>query len=233
MVIIEFFKSVALEYSVVITKVILCAILTGLIGYNREKNGMTVGIRTHILVGLSAVMLQIVSITYNQLYDSNGDIFRLAGQMISGIGFLGAGAIIKDNRNVRGLTTASSIFFVACIGLAVGSGIYGPAIVITIFAYLFLIDIFGFKKFILHKKTNSVTIEAELSGQYHEHAKAISKSLIDVDAEIAYIEALSVSMEKSKIRIRVNINDETTINDIIASLMDVDCIVKTENVGKK
>lgn len=125
-------------------KIFLCIILTGIIGYDREKNGTMVGIRTHVIVGLSAVMLQIISIeAISNGY--GGEVFRLGGQMLSGIGFLGAGAIMKNDKTIKGLTTASTIFLVACIGLAVGFGMYMLSIIITAISYAFLEDIFHIK----------------------------------------------------------------------------------------
>lgn len=224
----DFILNLFYNYIEVIFKIVLCAFLTGLIGYNREKNGMTVGIRTHILVGLSAVLLQAMSLEFSSKTGYSGDPLRVAGQLVSGVGFLGAGAIIKDSKSIRGLTTAASIFFVACIGLAVGVGVYGTSILITICAYLFLIDAFKLKKLVSHKKSNHFTLGVELSGVYKEHLKEIKKSIRDAGAEICYINANTISMEKSKIDIRINISDEVSINDILSDLIDIDVVEKTE-----
>ena len=121
----NFFSNETFRISAVIMfKIVLCIILTGAIGYNREKKGMVVGIRTHVLVGLVGLLIQITSLEYYRINGGDNDVFRLAGQYISGIGFLGAGTILKDKRSVKGLTTAASICFAARIGRAVGTGIY-------------------------------------------------------------------------------------------------------------
>lgn len=231
--IMEFIMNVYYEYADLLSKILLCAILTGLIGYNREINGMTVGIRTHILVGLSAVLLQVMSLEFSAKSGYSGDALRVAGQLVSGVGFLGAGAIIKDSKNIRGLTTAASIFFAACIGLAVGIGIYVPSILITLCAYLFLIDAFKLKKLVSYRKSNLITLGVEISGLYQDHSKEIKKSLRDIGAEIDYIDANTISMEKSKIDIRINITDEISVNDILSALIDVDAVVKTEIKSRK
>ena len=83
---------------VIIFKIIVCVILVGAIGYNREKKGMVVGIRTHVMVGLVGLLIQITSLEYYRINGGDNDVFRLAGQYISGIGFLGAGTILKDKR---------------------------------------------------------------------------------------------------------------------------------------
>lgn len=229
----KFIVNLYYEYIDLISKIFLCAILTGLIGYNREKNGMTVGIRTHILVGLSAVLLQVMSLEFSAKSGYSGDALRVAGQLVSGVGFLGAGAIIKDSKSIRGLTTAASIFFVACIGLAVGVGVYGPSILITLCAYLFLIDAFKLKKLVAHRKSNQITLGVEVLGLYQDHSKEIKKSLRDIGAEIDYIDANTISMEKSKLDIRVNMTDEISVNDVLSALIDVDAVIKTEIKGRK
>lgn len=229
----EFIIDFYYEYKDLLSKILLCAILTGLIGYNREKNGMTVGIRTHILVGLSAVLLQVMSLELSSTGNYSGDSLRLAGQMVSGVGFLGAGAIIKDNKNIRGLTTAASIFFVACIGLAVGVGVFAPAILITLCAYLFLTDALKLKKLVSNKKSNQITLGVEVLGLYQDHSKEIKKSLRDIGAEIEYIDANTISIEKSKIDIKLNLTDEISVNDVLAALIDVDAVIKTEIKGRK
>ena len=91
----EFINSETFEVSaVIIFKIIVCVILVGAIGYNREKKGMVVGIRTHVMVGLVGLLIQITSLEYYRINGGDNDVFRLAGQYISGIGFLGARPII-------------------------------------------------------------------------------------------------------------------------------------------
>lgn len=218
----------AFPYLELLFKIFLCFILAGIVGYNREKKGMTIGIRTHVLVGLSAVILQVISLEYSTKYSYQGDVFRLGGQMISGIGFLGAGAIIKEHRHIRGLTTASSIFFVACVGLAIGLGMYVPAIFITLAAYAFLADIFGFKKLVIIKKSKVVNIGIELNGVYQNCSKDIIDALEDLGVEIDSIEITTITMEKTKIILKLNAAEDVSTNDMLASLIDVKSIIKTE-----
>ena len=224
------------SYKEIFIKVFLCVILTGLIGYNREKNGMTVGIRTHILVGLSAVTIQIMSLTYLASFDGGGESsLRAASSFTQAVGFIGAGAIMKDNKGIRGLTTAASIFFVACIGLSVGAGVYGPAILITIIAYLFLIDAFGFKRLVSTVKKNQVTLSVDILGLYDEQVSKITKALDDLDMgiDIDCIDVTSISVEKSTINIRLNIDDEVAVNDILSALINIKSILKTEVISRK
>jgi putative Mg2+ transporter-C (MgtC) family protein len=108
-------------------KIILILLLAGIIGWNREKHGRPAGFRTHILVGIGSTIVMMVSILMHEKYPE-ADPARIAAQVISGIGFLGAGTILVQGSTVTGLTTAASIWTTAAIGLAVGAGFYMPAI---------------------------------------------------------------------------------------------------------
>ena len=111
------------DYTTVVRLIISFA-LGGIIGFERQQRGKTAGLRTHILVSLGSCLVAILSVN---LYTSvqgltNADPARLAAQVVSGIGFLGAGAIMKEGPTVKGLTTAASLWVVASVGLAVGLG---------------------------------------------------------------------------------------------------------------
>lgn len=109
-------------------------LLSGLIGFDREMKHKPAGIKTHILVGFGSTIFTLVSIYFFEHYKGMGaqvDPGRIAAQIVTGIGFLGAGTIIQSGGEVRGLTTAASLWAVAGIGLAVGSGMYFLAVVAT------------------------------------------------------------------------------------------------------
>jgi putative Mg2+ transporter-C (MgtC) family protein len=98
----------------------------GILGFERSSRHQVAGLRTHILIAMGAALLMLLSIWLPQEFTGmkNGDPGRIAAQVVSGIGFLGAGAIIRLGNNVRGLTTAASLWFVAAVGLAVGAGMF-------------------------------------------------------------------------------------------------------------
>lgn len=126
----------------------IATILGGLIGIERERNNHPAGFRTHILVCLGSTTIMLLSIygfsAFAYEYNVRMDPARLAAQVISGIGFLGAGAILRNGNIVTGLTTAASIWVVAAIGLCVGAGFYLVALIGTI---LVLISLHVFNKF--------------------------------------------------------------------------------------
>jgi len=129
-------------------RLLLAALLGGLVGVEREMHGRPAGFRTHLLVTVGACLMVIVSEGFYAKYgllSGSGvvrlDPARVAAQIVTGIGFLGAGAIIKDGASVRGLTTAACLWLAAGIGMAVGIGLYPAALFVTalsLFSLLFL-----------------------------------------------------------------------------------------------
>lgn len=131
----------------IIFKLTLAGVLGGLIGLERESLSRPAGLRTYTLVCIGSALAMIVSIDmYAQYYQTvNADPGRIAAQVISGIGFLGAGTIMREGASVQGLTTAAGLWVVACIGLAVGSGLYIPAIATTVLILFVLIYFIKFE----------------------------------------------------------------------------------------
>ncbi len=127
-------------------RMLLSLLVSALVGVEREYHKQPAGLRTHILISMGATLIMLLSIyipqTFNQYQPA--DPARLAAQVVSGIGFLGAGAIMKFGFNVKGLTTAASIWVIAAIGLAIGAGMYwATAIATSILLFsLFFLDIF-------------------------------------------------------------------------------------------
>lgn len=119
----------------------MAAILAGVVGFERETSKRPAGLRTHVLVSVASALVMISNLYSLELfnYRASMDPMRLGAQVISGIGFLGAGTIIKEGPTVKGLTTAASLWSVACIGLACGLGFFSGGIFATLFVLLALI----------------------------------------------------------------------------------------------
>jgi putative Mg2+ transporter-C (MgtC) family protein len=114
-----------------------CAMLVGLvIGTEREYTNRPAGMRTHVLVSLGACVVAITGVVLHSNYAA--DPGRLAAQVITGVGFLGAGTILREGFHVKGLTTAASLWTVACLGIAAGYGYYAVALAGTLFAFITL-----------------------------------------------------------------------------------------------
>ncbi len=118
----------------------LAFILGSVIGFERQRKGGGAGLRTHILVTVGSALIMLTSLYVYDIYQevSNVDPGRIAAGVITGIGFLGAGTIIRSKEGVRGLTTAASIWVSSAIGLAIGCGYISAAIIVTGISYLAL-----------------------------------------------------------------------------------------------
>ena len=123
-----------------IARLTIAAFLGGIVGLERQQRHKSAGLRTHILVSLGSCLVMLISY---KLYAgvqglTNADPARLAAQVVSGIGFLGAGTIMKEGLTIKGLTTAASLWVVAGVGLAVGAGYYVGAVTTTVLSVLAL-----------------------------------------------------------------------------------------------
>jgi len=129
-----------LMQSEIIIQLILAIILGGLIGVEREKSNKPAGIRTHMLVALGACLFTISSINLGT------DTSRIAAGIVTGIGFIGAGTIISSGKNIRGITTAASLWTTSAVGLLIGMEEYFLAINATFFVLIILLLDFLIKK---------------------------------------------------------------------------------------
>lgn len=124
-------------------KLLLSMVLGAVVGFERKRKGQMAGVRTFSLIAMGASLAMILSIYVPQEYLGlkNGDPGRIAAQVITGIGFLGAGAIIQMKGSVRGLTTAAGIWMVATIGMAVGVGMYWLSVIATLLILFILVQL--------------------------------------------------------------------------------------------
>jgi len=113
----------------IVIRMLLIALMSGIVGLEREHLKKAAGIRTIMLVGIGSTLIMIVAMHLHELLPGLADPGRFAGQVITGVGFLGAGAIIRDRTGVHGLTTAASVWVIAAIGLSVGMGYYMASII--------------------------------------------------------------------------------------------------------
>lgn len=143
-----------MDYKTIVIRLLVAVLVGGLVGYEREHKDSPAGFRTHILVCVGAAIISLISennlqrameLAQIQAYENiiKIDMGRLGAQVVSGIGFLGAGTILRDRGSVRGLTTAATLWLVACLGLAVGQGLYSLALT---GAFIVFITLSLFKK---------------------------------------------------------------------------------------
>lgn len=145
-------------------RLVLSLVLGGLIGLERESHGRPAGFRTHILVSVGSTLAMLISAyAFGDVLNPgrNGDPGRIAAQVVSGIGFLGAGTILREGATIRGLTTAASLWTVAIIGLGVGAGAYFPAFIATLLVAMTLIFLNKIEWSYLNSKQEMITIHSD------------------------------------------------------------------------
>ena len=127
-----------------IVKLLGAVVLGGLIGFERELHGKVAGFRTHSLVSLGSALMMLVSIHIFEVYQGITDVdpSRIAAQVVTGIGFLGAGTILRSGAGIKGLTTAAGLWTASGIGLACGLGYFRAAVIATVVT-LFILIVFS------------------------------------------------------------------------------------------
>ncbi len=148
------------EYGETTLRLILAVVLGGLVGIEREQNNHPAGFRTHILVCVGSALIMLLSVYgFEEFISKHSDVVvadpaRLAAQVVSGIGFLGAGTILVHGGTIRGLTTAASLWVVAGIGLALGAGFYYGAVLVTVLVLISLVILNRFEENVISKSKN-------------------------------------------------------------------------------
>lgn len=206
----------------------LSTLLSGLIGLEREARNQPAGFRTHIVLGVGSTLVMLVSIHMAQ-EPSGADPSRIAAQVVSGIGFLGAGAIIRIGTSIRGLTTATSLWTVAAIGLAVGSGYYVGAVFTTVLIIVTL-SLFGKAERILlgskALKVKKLTVLArnlpgivkKVEGILEEHS--ISTSNLQIDRTLLD--------DRLEVRAIIRVPDGLDLGDVTSDLTRIEGVMKVE-----
>lgn len=172
----------------ILLRLVLAAGLSGVIGFEREFHGRSAGFRTHILLCVGSTLIMLTSMHMFDMYSGQVvvDPGRIAAGVITGIGFLGAGTIMHFKSSIRGLTTAASLWVVAGIGLAVGSGLYFGAIVTTIITIIALMIFSRLEHAMIRKDWYKTIIIETKEGV--DQLRAIRGILDDWQAEITDFE---------------------------------------------
>jgi len=125
----------------ILARLLLATLIGGAIGFERGSRGRAAGFRTHILVCLGSTLIMMTSMHIFEMYSgiATVDPARIAAQVVTGIGFLGAGTILRSGSTVKGLTTAASLWAVAGIGLAIGCGFYSAALISSVLVFVALV----------------------------------------------------------------------------------------------
>ncbi len=202
----------------------LISVLIGsLIGNERARHGRAAGMRTHILVCIGAALTSMISIYVSDVLGQGGDVLRISAQVISGIGFLGAGMIIlKSNNVITGLTTAAGVWTTSVIGIAVGFGFYSGAIIATV---LFMITTTLFSKFEKNKKATEI-IYVEIDDMYRAN-KVISDITTKIDSPFMHRFVSPKTLTSGHLGVNIIIDKRLNVN--IDSILEIENVVFVED----
>ncbi len=175
-------------------KLTLSLLLGCIVGLERKRKGQIAGLRTFALISMGATLAMILSIYIPQEYMGlkNGDPGRVAAQVITGVGFLGAGAIIQMKGSVRGLTTAAGIWMVATIGMAVGVGMYAVSVIATLLIIFILVTLERYEhklnigqesKIVRVKVKGIMSTQSDYSEIFARHSIHVSDEYLKFDYE--------------------------------------------------
>ena len=205
----------------ILVRLLLAVIVGGLIGSERGKHGSAAGLRTHILVCIGSAMTALTGLYASNTLHASDDILRLAAQVISGIGFLGAGMIIVKNGNVvTGLTTAAGMWATAAIGIALGFGFYVGALVATVACFFTTAVLTRMER--KRKETTHIYIEIDLTKKINDILDKVRTEL-DVDALIETV--APKSNVGNTVGVYVTVSNLRTVEEIKNHIDGIDGIV--------
>ena len=204
----------------------ITTLLSGFIGYEREHSHRPAGFRTHILVAIGSALVMLTSVYIYDTQGMTGDVTRMSAQVLSGIGFLGAGTILREGFSVKGLTTAASLWAVACIGIAVGAGFYAGAFVATVVIYLTLNSL---KRFIVRGSTGKLLFVEikDVGAQIPDITKTIKQCGGKIHSmEVVYTESKDLKFKHRKdtsvIKMLVFPKNEDSLSLMITTIRSMD-----------
>ena len=220
-----FLEIIQLEPIEVLIKLILIYILSGFIGLERAALSKPAGFRTHVLVGMSAVLTVSCGERIAEISGAS-DFSRIPAQLLSGIGFLGAGTILRDGFNVKGLTTAASLLAVTCIGLCIGAGLYLSGIVATAVVYIVLAHSHRISDKVEHYRELALKIEATNPKEIIQKVQVlldrykleVQEVLIEKEDDIEYIKIFSKH------------RDEINKNKLLIEIMKIELVKQVSEI---
>jgi putative Mg2+ transporter-C (MgtC) family protein len=224
------FSLPTLGWDEALLRLALAATLGGLIGLERELREREAGIRTHLLVGVGSALFTIAgAYGFNDFLVSGGNVVRtdptrIAAQIVTGIGFLGAGAIIRQGLSVRGLTTAATLWVVAAVGLATGAGYYSGAIITTALVLLALypLRVMAYRIVQRFRPEDGRLFVALPAG------RPPGRVIDEVERSGARIESIDVSQEGDRRRLELDVSlaRDTPAAALVARVADIEDVAE-------
>lgn len=214
-----------LEPIEILLKLVIIYILAGVIGLERASLSKPAGFRTHVLVGISAVLTVVCGEKISEICGGT-DFSRIPAQLLSGIGFLGAGTILRDGFNVKGLTTAASLLSITCIGLCIGAGLYFSGLIATAVVYIVLRHSSSLSEKVGHFHNINLHIESgnpkkvmsEIQDLLDRNKIEVNEMIID---EIDNIETVEITGKH---------RDPINKNKLFADMLSIDTVSKVYEI---
>lgn len=208
----------------IILRVLVAAVLGAAVGLERERQDQPAGLRTHMILVIGATLAMVLSVNVGYLYARPGtpsDPARLAAQVISGIGFLGAGAILRYGFTVKGLTTATSLWTMAIVGMTVGAGYYLIGVVTTVLMLVVLALLNTIEnRFVRTAISRLIQIEAD----YHKGVVKSVRRIVEKYADSLTSFSIQKHYKQKRLRIQVvaRISHDQTLEELIETISDIE-----------
>ena len=214
-----------------IMRLFLAALLGGIVGMERGSGDRPAGLRTHVLVCTGSALIMLVSIYAFDPQTYTRDPGRIAAQVVSGIGFLGAGTILHEGLTVRGLTTAASLWMVAAIGLAIGSGMVLMGIISTVIMLITLVTFHGWEKRLPGNGSNARRYIRVIAKNNPNTMITILGYLGTHNVKVRTLNVKNNNIQGTIIiELYLKMSKDFNINEIIAGINTLDDVISLENV---
>jgi putative Mg2+ transporter-C (MgtC) family protein len=233
-------EEVTISYAEVVVRLLATVVLCGLIGLERETRDQAAGFRTHMLLGLGAALFTLVS-AYGfpeftrAALESGGrgvqfDPTRIAAQVVTGVGFLGAGAIIRRGLDVRGLTTAASLWAAAAIGLASGAGFYFGAAATTVVVLVALYLLRGVRLYVVSRFRNTFGI---LGVHFADRGAEISRVVEIIENRGVRIRSTDTEIEdgRASYELQLRIPPNRHVQEMLAEISALPSVSRVQITG--
>lgn len=217
----------------IVFRLVLAISAAGLIGYGRTLRGCAAGIRTYMLIGVGGAMSVLITLyEYNMLHTAWADIMaevgekfdasRLASQAITGIGFLGAGTILKvAHQQVNGLTTATGLFATVCMSIAAGAGFY-ECVILSMLLIVVVLNLMTPLEWLYKRRLRNITLTIEMD--HTDNIERIKDQIKAVNAEVFEIDIEAGPAPASAIFILQMSRDRSSHSAMLSSIAELDCV---------
>lgn len=206
------------DYTLLI-RLLAALLLGGIIGLERGGHNHEAGLRTHMLLCLGSALTMVISICICKEYNIHSEVLRMSAQVLSGIGFLGAGSIIATGKKIKGITTAAGLWATACVGIAVGAGYYIPAAFAVLCMLFVMLCLKSFTKKI---RTNKSVHHFEIEINNKIVLESVLMGLKKYDCEILNIRIDDKNDNNISVELTIKVSGKINAFNITEELLKID-----------